>query len=711
MKSLRVSCIILLLIILLPSLVWAAPTSVPLTDKSMQYLGIVFGQMGSLIVGSGNALFGRLMLLFNQIVLSLATLIVIYTAVISTLHTAHEGEVMGKKWSPIFIPFRIGVGLWLLVPSSSGYSYIQIVIMWFLIQGVGIANNLWEQVLLAYDRGQSIRANVDISDLTPTTPLSNSATDENALRGILRAQICVQLVNNNPEALEQLAQGIPLSAFQSSDGTQIIWGTQDSEQPVCGALLLPTDTFVNKVYNAISGTPTNNQFKNQLSDLILNTINPDLEGAAQEAATMSPSAWRNFSALITAQSEFTRGKQAILTQAEMGSIPLKSTLAQNALADGWIHAGSYYMSLIAGNQNPTSSTLSIQVAGPNFSLIGGGDLGQTITQKSNSLTEEYLNRATQDRAETQSSATRSRMTAAGSDLPWPFNEIIDAISSPFWDVADQFMSKLSGESDNTDPMIAISQMGGLVVSVTEGIFLLAFIPIVLLGLATSIARGFSALGHVFSSVVLTFLLPVFMLFLAFFYTAGIVLALYIPLIPFLVFTFAAMTWIILVIEAIVAAPLVALILVVPSEDELGKAGHSLVILLGLVLRPALMILGFIVAIKLLLIGVKLLNFGFSTVVYENRPAFSLFFPVAVVVLYTGVLTYIVHEAFSLIYVIPDKVLRWMGGTPEGEDIMSKVKKGESDIEKGAGAAKSGLGAIASAGKSAVALPGQVKKSK
>lgn len=718
MKSVRLShlsCIVLLLIIILPSLAWAAPTNVLPTDKSMQYLGTVFGKMGSLPTAAiGGALFGRLMLLFNQIVLALATLIVIYTIVISTLHTAHEGEVMGKKWSSIFIPFRIGAGLCLLVPASSGYSYIQIVIMWFLIQGVGIANSLWEQVLLAYDRGQSIRATVDISSLTPSTPLSSSETDDNTLRGILKAQICLQLVNHDPEAVEQLSQGTPLSVFKSSDGNRIIWGIQDSEQPVCGAVLLPEKTLVDKIYNTISGAATDaqfNQFKNQVGDLILNEITPDLQGAAEEAATQPPSSWHNFSALVTAQSQLTSGKQDILARAETGSTPLRSGLAQNALADGWIHAGSYYMSLIAGNQNPTSSALSIQVTGPNFNLIGGGGVGQAITQKTNALTEDYLIKATQDRAATEDNSTRSRGTTAGSDLPWPFNEIIDAISSPFWGVADQIMSKLSGKSDNIDPMIAISQMGGLIVSVTEGIFLLAFIPIMLIGLATSVARGVASLGHVFSSVVLTFLLPLFMLFLAFFYTAGIVLALYIPLIPFLVFTFSAITWMILVIEAIVAAPLVAMILVVPSEDELGKAGHSLVILLGLVLRPALMIVGFIVAIKLLLIGVKLLNFGFSTVVYENRPSFSLFFPVAVVVLYAGILTYIVHEAFSLIYIIPDKVLRWMGGTPEGEDIMGKVKKAESDIEKGAGAAKSSLGAIASAGKSSTGLAGKAKKGK
>lgn len=703
--------ILVLLAILTPCIAWAAPTSVEVTDKSMQYLGSVFGKMGTLPLGvSDNVLFGQIMLFFNQVVLALATLIVVYTVVASTIHTAHEGEIMGKKWSSIFIPARIGAGLWLLVPASSGYSYIQIIIMWFLIQGVGIANSLWEQVLIAYDRGEGIRATVDTSDLAPTNPLGSNEIDRNAIKGVFKSQVCVQVVNRDPEALQQLTQGVPLTVFRSADGNRISWGVESSGQPICGSITLPERTLINNVYSSMPSSTDEQftQFRNQVADLIQSGLSEELENPAQEAATVPSENWDDFASLITAQSNFKSGKQAILTRMETGGSLLKSQVAQTALADGWIHAGSYYTNLIAGTQSGPSSTINVQVTGPNFDLIGGGDLGQTLSQKINTLTEDYLTKASQDRLNFEDNATRSRETV-GSSLPWPFNEIVAAISSPFWGVAEDVMNKMSGRTDNSDPMIAISKMGGLVVEVTEGVFLLAFLPIVIVGLLTSVARGCASVGHVFQTVVLAVLLPLFMLFLGFFYAAGILLALYIPLIPFLVFTFAAITWMILVIEAIVAAPLVALILVVPSEDELGKAGHSLVILLGLFLRPALMILGFIVAIKLLAIGVKLVNFGFSTVVYENKPAFSLFFPIAVVVLYAGLLTYIVHEAFSLIYVIPDKVLRWMGGTPEGEDIMGKVKKGESDVEKGAASAKSGIGSMASAGGSSLGLAGKKGK--
>lgn len=696
MKHLRFRLFILLLLILLPSIGWAAAIfSIPSTDKSMEYLGAVFGRIGSLPIGaSGNILFSQIMQLFNQIVLALATLIVIYTIVVSTIHTAHEGEVMGKKWSSIFIPARIGAGLWLLVPSSAGYSYIQVIIMWFIMQGVGVANGLWEQVLTAYDRGEGIYETVDISDLT-TSELINPQGDENTLRGVLKSEICLHIINDNPTNLEAINHGTPLNVFKSLDGNRIIWGIESTEQAVCGFAELPQKTTVDTAFSTITGSTTDDEFNNfkaQVGDMLSNGLSADLSGAAQEAVSKPPESWINFSNLITAQSNLKTKKQDILTQLARSNSQLQSDLAKNALADGWIHAGSYYSKLVAGNPSAAPSNIMIRVTAPNFNLIGGGDFGQDLSQKIDNLTAEYINKANKDRSAHELDTQRELAEVSNSNLPSPLDEIAYAISYPTWELAKYVMKKMSTNAKNADPMLAIAKMGGDIIAVSEGIlFTLLAITMLALGVG-AVMKGISAVGHVLTTV-FSVALPVFMMFLAFFYVAGLTLALYIPLIPFLVFTFAVLAWMILVIEAIVAAPLVALILVVPSEDELGKAGHSIVILLGLILRPALMILGFIVAIKLLLISVRMLNFGFASIVFQNRPSLSIFFPIAVVVLYTGILTHIVHEAFSLIYVIPDKVLRWMGGTPEGEDIMGKVKKAEGDIEKGAGSAKAGMGTI------------------
>lgn len=160
----------------------------------------------------------------------------------------------------------------------------------------------------------------------------------------------------------------------------------------------------------------------------------------------------------------------------------------------------------------------------------------------------------------------------------------------------------------------------------------------------------------------------------------------------------------LVIEAIIAAPLVALVLIFPSEDELGKAGHSLMILLGVILRPSLMVLGFILGSKVMYVAVGMLDFGFMNIIINGTyGGIGLFFWIAVIVFYVGVISTVLHQSFSLIHLVPDKALRWIGGQAESDDIMGKVKQIEGFAHKGAaagaGAMKAGVSASQSAASS------------
>ncbi len=42
---------------------------------------------------------------------------------------------------------RTVLGISMLVPSASGYSYIQIIMKWVIIQGIGAANLVWDTVI------------------------------------------------------------------------------------------------------------------------------------------------------------------------------------------------------------------------------------------------------------------------------------------------------------------------------------------------------------------------------------------------------------------------------------------------------------------------------------------------------------------------------------------------------------------------------------
>ena len=88
-----------------------------MTDKSRQYLGMIFGgSVGPIILNDEhNVVIGRLFSQLNTIVFVLGTFLVGYITVVSTLNTAKEGHAMGQKWSSMWVPVRSILGLLVMV--------------------------------------------------------------------------------------------------------------------------------------------------------------------------------------------------------------------------------------------------------------------------------------------------------------------------------------------------------------------------------------------------------------------------------------------------------------------------------------------------------------------------------------------------------------------------------------------------------------------
>ncbi len=191
------------------------------------------------------------------------------------------------------------------------------------------------------------------------------------------------------------------------------------------------------------------------------------------------------------------------------------------------------------------------------------------------------------------------------------------------------------------------------------------------------------------------------------FSLGVVMGVYIPFLPFLLYLFGVIGWVMAVIEAMVAAPLVALGVTHPEgHDLLGKAEQSLMLLLGVFVRPITMILGLFFSIQLASIAVKLFNHGFLYVATSFMSGFmetqvggygivirSVGF-IGLVMVYAYVLMTILEQAYSLIYQIPDKILRWIGGPQESagsvKQMVDQIKGQISSMGDSAGRAGSGV---------------------
>jgi len=163
----------------------------PVTDFSVIFLANIFGTVDGVLQGTGSQILGNMFAVFNAAVLALGGMIITYTLLVSTMNTAQDGEMMGKKWSSVWVPVRSAGGLALLMPKASGYCLLQIFVMWTIVQGVGAADKIWNAALNYLNRGGVI-----IQQKNPGTAIINAATNGidplvEGTQKILSGQVCM----------------------------------------------------------------------------------------------------------------------------------------------------------------------------------------------------------------------------------------------------------------------------------------------------------------------------------------------------------------------------------------------------------------------------------------------------------------------------------------------------------------------------------------
>lgn len=162
-------------------------------DVSVVFLGNIFGVVDGVLAGSGSQIVGEMFGVFNSAVLSLGGIILLYTLLVSTLNTAHEGQMLGQKWSSIWVPIRSTVGIGLLLPKASGYCTMQIFVMWVVVQGIGAADSIWSAALNYLNSGGVI---VQKQMASSTSAEADNGKIMNAAMGIATAQLCMQALQS-----------------------------------------------------------------------------------------------------------------------------------------------------------------------------------------------------------------------------------------------------------------------------------------------------------------------------------------------------------------------------------------------------------------------------------------------------------------------------------------------------------------------------------
>lgn len=197
----------------------------------------------------------------------------------------------------------------------------------------------------------------------------------------------------------------------------------------------------------------------------------------------------------------------------------------------------------------------------------------------------------------------------------------------------------------------------------------------------AVAKATFNVGYLMAEFALsTVWLPIMLYVLSSIFAIGVLFAIIIPMTPFILFWAGKIAWLLLVIEAAFAAPLMALGIAYPEgHNVFGKAQPGIQMLLGLTLRPALMICGLFVGIVLTYVIV-----GYSADAFHNVASTLMdflppsstgkeyfyaqgIFALLLVFMYASFIALVFTKCWSPIYELPRKVLEWVGGKDAASD--------------------------------------------
>lgn len=714
--------------------------SVSNTDVSKtQVMDYLFGSLSG---GKDASVFGAVIGVFNGAVLMLAGIYLAYIYITGTAQGAHDGQFLGKRWSSMWVPIRMLLGAVLAFPSlSGGFCIAQWIVVWLALQGVGFANKIW----VSY-AGDSLGA--------PAMANANRSVEPYVIaRQLFLNNYCDSTTNRvlqgsglgaEQEALVRSVYGnskmAPVTDFSKNGGAGIrirFSMSGDANETgdvndVCGSAVFAMREKAQGVTTNEDGTTTGESTdEGFFSDTQIKTIYAGKQASNELTEAAHNINMTHRTALVAAQVATKALADAYLANPKMDvRAPLETiakayntaldvtfkaqasklaaankTFQEQVKQDGWIMAGSYFITISKRQQ-------VLAEAMDNFPKVYAPE-GMTTTQSfktgsSNVLGYTNTYTTAQNAAYELTKATMGDYMRAASKSQSEFVK-----NSPFTqsDIGSgqksqegfgDFMSKVfDGSEVNPDDIFSVAGMASssnpLTVSSNIGTKLIKWANVILgVGmLAGFLNGGISAFGIQIWKLLA---LP------------GLVLTTVVPMMPYMIWMGSVLSWMVLLIECVIAAPLWAVAHLNPEgEGATGngaKNGYSFI--LALTLRPSLMVFGLIAAIIAMKPIGAIINgtftLAFGAVASGSGSMTKVMSVIAGAFIYAFMMTLTAKKVFELIHILPTGIMKWMGA------VDSNLKDHGNEFGVVAGAAVlAGSQAMGQVGQGAGGVVGGIGK--
>lgn len=646
-----------------------------------------------------------------------------YTGLQAVIRTAMEGEVLGKNYSSVWLPFRTAIAFALVIPSASVtgnvVSVAQSMVLSLVIVGSNAGSFLWAQLAEQITNGSPLTAQ------TQTLSMSNS-------RSLLRSLVCTQNVHTREGnyidggvSYKKLYVTGPLDSQISipADTSEIVFGNGRRQ---CGSIqLAPREVDEATSYRSYhadalaagrqAARAAIEQHLNELAPVALAIVTggetglgggSNIQSVYDEWQT-SEQAGRDFQAIqqvaqlyARAAQNFSENFSAQVAAATTGNPAITDKWRDEVTRGGWGAAGAWFFEIARFQQigAGVSSMITGSMADPDVpQFCGFGWLSERFSSCEKDEEEVALDMTagvdivhSLGLAQLADSGDQAGQTSGGTDLDAITADSID--SGIFADISTSLSHKIisitadhGGERTNglvgqvslsdsglADPFRTVSAIGqsisqaakvawwaGLVASAASGAAEGAGVP--LIGSVTGGVAGALDWIRISLGGLGIALIPM-----------GFVLAFVIPFMPILVWVRLLAAYLLTVIEAVVAAPLAVILMATPEGDGIvgTRLERAIQLLAAIVLRPTLMIIGLVAALLLAYVSFEILNYFFWRVseMVTNSDIFAL---LAILCIYTLAAFQVAKTSVTIMQKLQDQVLDWMaagvGGQGFGDD--------------------------------------------
>lgn len=669
-------------------------------DRSRQILELMLGDFAQnplTSIGPSKSLMGALFFIFNACLFAIGSAFIGYQAVVAIAESANHGEVMGKRMSGTWIPIRMGMGIFGMLPVFYGFSLAQAVMLSLAILGIGVANLLTDA---AIEMAASHNAIIPPPGLSSSR--SSVAFSDAMAESMFVMQICVnankdaantfeKMVGGGEPRIEKVRSTTKEAGLFSRGSSGKLWFTND-----CGSIILPAydsiarddDFWSNRA--GYRSSAVNYDSINAKSKAIYAIRNDELIKLFEKVATSADKWYSEFKAGGTPsypQAEISKlvaqanASEQQRIQEEMESLftSVKSSLNQEAIDNmkrgGWMTLGAWYATFAESNNALQSAAAVGEIE---IRDIGKGEL----TEIPKVLLEPFEALAAAREKEPVNCILGTRTAiggcSVGQGIAMWFLETITNNSGGEGMVNPVIASKVIGDHllATSSTIIAAGWLAGPASFMIEKTPAGRALDVVKKGAkkvqkAVGADKKDSLVGRIASMVLMAMVV------------LGLIFAVYIPLIPFITWYTALLSYFSSVVEGLVAAQVWAFSHLNSDGEGMGqKTERGYIYMLNMLLRPSLMVMGFFFASS---ISVLLGTFLFQEIgtAIANAQGNSFTGPMTIFGIIVAVmlmLLTLIQTVFNLIYEVPDRTIAWFGHGMEARMAkeMDRAVEGKMD---------------------------------